>query len=101
MGIGTDNEGFEKIQDEARKVHHAKNEVYGGAWRSGGIPILTDQVLRKINKFLAVQKGIEEGEELRDTLIDLSNYALMLLQMLDEIGEKKFHHCPLCGKLVE
>lgn len=97
-----DNEDFESLLEEAKTLHHYKNKQYCGAWRKGGIPKVIDNLDRKLERYGAIiKKGILEGESVRDTLIDISIYSLMLIQLMDEEGTNTIHTCPFCGSLVD
>jgi hypothetical protein len=80
-------EQLKTIQSEALELFTRKNIDYGDAFAKYGTIGVLMRVEDKIQRSLSIIKnGItlinEEG--LRDTLIDLHNYAAMALMLLDE-----------------
>ena len=80
-------EQLKTIQSEALELFTRKNIDYGDAFAKYGTIGVLLRVEDKIQRSLSIIKnGItlinEEG--LRDTLIDLHNYAAMALMLLDE-----------------
>jgi hypothetical protein len=75
------------IQANAAIVFEKKNSDYGDAFAKHGIIGVLVRINDKINRALNVsKKGISlvEDESLRDTLLDLHNYAAMAAMLLDE-----------------
>lgn len=80
-------EQLELLHDEARKIFAKKNADYGDAFATHG----TIGVLVRINDKLARYTNITKNkleinvsdETLRDTLMDLHNYAIMAIMCLD------------------
>ena len=76
-----------KIQTEARELFKKKNTDYGDAFATyGPVGVLVrmgDKITRMQN---ITNNGISlvESEKLRDTLIDLHNYAAMAIMLIDE-----------------
>ena len=76
-----------KIQTEARERFKKKNTDYGDAFATyGPVGVLVrmgDKITRMQN---ITNNGINlvETEKLRDTLIDLHNYAAMAILLIDE-----------------
>ena len=76
-----------KIQTEARELFEKKNTDYGDAFATyGPVGVLVrmgDKITRMQN---ITNNGINlvETEKLRDTLIDLHNYAAMAILLIDE-----------------
>ncbi len=76
-----------KIQTEARELFKKKNTDYGDAFATyGPVGVLVrmgDKITRMQN---ITNNGINlvETEKLRDTLIDLHNYAAMAVLLIDE-----------------
>ena len=80
-----------KVQTEARYLFEKKNKDYGDAFASyGPVGVLVrmgDKITRMQN---ITNSGITlvESEKLRDTLIDLHNYAAMAILLIDEKDSK-------------
>ena len=83
---------FRQITDEMANIYEKKNADYGDSFgetylRLGLVSAVT-RIQDKCNRLcnLAVNKGRQrvEDESIRDTLIDLSNYAIMTLIELEE-----------------
>jgi len=82
---------LELIQDEAKELFRKKNQDYGDAFADYGTVGVLVRMGDKIRRYQSItNKGINlvEDEKLRDTLIDLHNYAAMGIMLIDE---KKFN----------
>ena len=84
---------FKEITDEMNALYERKNHDYGNSfsetYRKLGVISATTRMLDKMNRIVSlVTKDKQEvnDESLRDTLIDLANYAVMTIMELD--GEK-------------
>lgn len=81
-----------KIQYEALELFRAKNADYGDAFaRYGPIGVLV-RLGDKISRLQSItSSGINliESETIRDTLIDLHNYAAMAIMLIDEKETRK------------
>ena len=78
---------LEKIQNEAKELFSRKNADYGDAFMTYGIVGILVRLGDKIRRLQTITaKGINlvEDEKLRDTLIDLHNYAAMAIMLMDE-----------------
>ena len=78
---------FKKVQSECLELFTQKNHDYGDVFRENGPVGVVIRIGDKINRMKTVtNNGISlvDDETLRDTLKDLSNYALMALLLLDE-----------------
>ena len=83
---------FRQITDEMANIYEKKNADYGDSfgetYRRLGLVSAVTRIQDKCNRLcnLAVNKGRQrvEDESIRDTLIDLSNYAIMTLIELEE-----------------
>ena len=75
-------EQFENIQKNALDVFRRKNADYGDAFATYGLVGVLVRIGDKIQRALSVtDRGINlvEDETLKDTLLDLHNYAAMAL----------------------
>jgi hypothetical protein len=80
-------EQMETIQNEALELFKKKNTDYGDAFAKFGMIGVLMRIEDKIQRSLSITKnGINliNDESLRDTLLDLHNYAAMALMLLDE-----------------
>lgn len=75
-----------KIQDECLQVFKKKNADYGDAFAKYGTIGVIVRIGDKISRLSTISKNKIEvkDESLRDTLLDLHNYAAMALMCLDE-----------------
>lgn len=75
------------IQTEALELFKKKNTDYGDAFATYGTVGVIVRMGDKIQRLVSVSsKGVAlvDNESLRDTLIDLHNYAAMGIMLLDE-----------------
>lgn len=80
------------VQKEALELFRKKNTDYGDAFATYGTVGVIVRMGDKIQRLISVSnKGVAlvDSESLRDTLIDLHNYAAMGIMLLDENREKK------------
>ena len=80
-------EQLKRIQEEALELFAKKNADYGDAFAQFGIIGVLMRIEDKIQRSLSITKrGVQlvQDEGLKDTLIDLHNYAAMALMLLDE-----------------
>ena len=85
-------EEFRTITEEMVQLHARKNADYGDSfgetYRRLGLISAVTRIQDKCNRLcnLAVNKGGQQvkDESIRDTLIDMANYAIMTLIELDE-----------------
>lgn len=76
-----------KVQNEALELFKRKNADYGDAFANYGPIGVVVRLGDKIQRLNSVSKsGIHfvNTESLRDTLIDLHNYAAMAIMLIDE-----------------
>jgi hypothetical protein len=75
------------IQSEAKQLFEKKNQDYGDAFADYGPVGVLVRIGDKLKRFQNIHsKGIQlvNDEGVRDTLIDLHNYAAMAIMLLDE-----------------
>jgi hypothetical protein len=80
-------EQMTKIQDEALELFRKKNTDYGDAFATYGTIGVIVRLSDKIQRLISItNSGINliNSESLRDTLIDLHNYAAMGIMLIDE-----------------
>jgi hypothetical protein len=79
------------VQEEALSLFTKKNTDYGDAFATYGTVGVIVRMGDKIQRLISVtDKGVAlvDSESLRDTLIDLHNYAAMGVMLIDEQREK-------------
>lgn len=77
---------LDAIQKEAMELFKRKNADYGDAFASHGTVGVLVRMGDKISRLVSINKTsvtLVSKESLRDTLIDLHNYAAMAVMMLD------------------
>ena len=82
---------LKKVQDEGLKLFERKNRDYGDAFSTYGTVGVLVRIGDKIMRCQSINnKGVTlvDDERLRDTLIDLHNYAGMAVMLLDEQENK-------------
>jgi len=75
------------VQTEALELFRKKNTDYGDAFATYGTVGVIVRIGDKIQRLLSVSKkgiALVDNESLRDTLIDLHNYAAMGIMLIDE-----------------
>jgi len=80
-------EQMRNVQKEAIELFTKKNADYGDAFANFGTIGVLMRIQDKISRALSISKTgvvLVEDEKIRDTLIDLHNYAAMGLMLLDE-----------------
>jgi hypothetical protein len=80
-------EQMQKIQSEALQLFTKKNTDYGDAFAKYGVIGVFMRMEDKLQRCMSITKNgvnLVNDEGIRDTLIDLHNYAAMALMLLDE-----------------
>ena len=80
-------EQMETIQKEGLELFKKKNADYGDAFAKYGIIGVLMRIEDKIQRSLSITKNgvnLVKDENIRDTLLDLHNYAAMGLMLIDE-----------------
>jgi hypothetical protein len=75
------------IQHEALELFTKKNIDYGDAFAKYGVVGVLMRIEDKLQRSMSITKNgvnLINDETMRDTLIDLHNYAAMALMLLDE-----------------
>lgn len=80
---------LKQIQEEALELFARKNKDYGDAFATFGLIGVLVRIEDKIKRALTIQQNqiTLVDESIRDTLIDLHNYAAMALMLKDEDTE--------------
>lgn len=80
-------EQMKQIQSEALALFTKKNIDYGDAFAKYGVIGVLMRIEDKIQRSLSItKKGVNmvKDENIKDTLLDLHNYAAMALMLLEE-----------------
>lgn len=80
-------EQYNKVREEAFEIFKKKNTDYGDAFAdygSVGVIVRMGDKIRRMANITSTSIALVEDERLRDTLLDLANYAVMGLMLLDE-----------------
>ena len=92
---------FRKLQDEIYELFQKKNKDYGDAFKENGsigTLIRIKEKVGRLKNFIKIDsRGITYkerkpnvvDESLRDTLMDLNSYSLMMLMLLEEEKEEE------------
>lgn len=76
-----------QVQQAALELFKKKNADYGDAFAKFGVIGVLMRIEDKIQRSLSISKNeisLVDDEKIRDTLIDLHNYAAMAIMLLDE-----------------
>lgn len=80
-------EQMKKVQGEALTLFARKNADYGDAFANYGTIGVLMRIQDKISRALSITKNgitLVDDEKIKDTLIDLHNYAAMGVMLLEE-----------------
>ena len=75
------------VQQEAYELFQQKNTDYGDAFANPGpigVLVRLGDKIQRLQKITRTNVQLVKTESLRDTLIDLHNYAAMAVMLLDE-----------------
>lgn len=78
---------MKEIQQKCLSVFEKKNHDYGDAFAKYGLIGILVRMEDKINRAITLDKNnvsLVNEESMRDTLLDLHNYAAMGLMLMDE-----------------
>jgi len=78
---------MEQVQQEGLELFKKKNKDYGDAFAEYGPVGVLIRMGDKIKRLQSIEKNkitMIDDEQMRDTLIDLHNYAAMAIMLLDE-----------------
>jgi len=77
-------EQYKAVQKEAIELFQRKNKDYGDAFANYGPVGVIVRMGDKINRLSSATKNQVIKNCVRDTLIDLHNYAAMAIMLMDE-----------------
>ena len=80
-------EQFKKIRNDGLELFIKKNADYGDAFAKYGVVGVLMRIEDKIQRALSITKNgitLVNDEGIKDTLIDLHNYAGMALMLMEE-----------------
>ena len=80
-------EQMKKVQKEGLELFEKKNKDYGDAFAKYGTVGVLIRMEDKLQRSISISNsGINliNSESMRDTLLDLHNYAAMALMLMDE-----------------
>jgi hypothetical protein len=80
-------EQMQKVQTEALELFTKKNIDYGDAFAKYGVIGVLMRIEDKMQRAMSITKNcvnLVKDEGIRDTLLDLHNYAAMAIMLLDE-----------------
>jgi hypothetical protein len=81
-----------RVQKIGLELFTKKNKDYGDAFAKYGVIGVLMRIEDKIQRSMSITKNgvnLINDEGIRDTLIDLHNYAAMALMLLDEDGKSE------------
>lgn len=82
---------LQNIQNECKEIFEKKNKDYGDAFAQHGTVGVLVRISDKMSRFTNISKrGLEisvEDETLKDTLMDLHNYAAMAIMCMEDNTE--------------
>ena len=85
-------EEMQEIQKEAIHLFARKNRDYGDAFAEYGPVGVIVRMGDKIKRLVSISNSgvtLVDNESLRDTLIDLHNYAAMAIMTIDDSNQKE------------
>lgn len=80
------SQAFQQVMDEARELYIRKNADYGDSYKSHGSVGVIVRLADKVQRARRLHQNLShevKSESLRDTLMDLGNYALMTVIVID------------------
>jgi hypothetical protein len=80
-------EQMNRIQSEAFSLFTKKNIDYGDAFAKYGVIGVLMRIEDKLHRSMSITKNginLVNDEGMRDTLLDLHNYAAMAIMLMDE-----------------
>ena len=96
-------EQMKRVQKEGLELFTKKNRDYGDSFVNYGPVGVIVRMGDKINRLTSITKSgvtMVETESIRDTLIDLHNYAAMAIMLMDEKSTKPDKEEPNMSKTI-
>lgn len=90
-------EQMKNVQSEALDLFRKKNKDYGDAFANYGTIGVLVRLSDKISRAVSISNSsvtLVNDESLRDTLIDLHNYAAMAIMLVDEKSDQTINETP-------
>ena len=84
-------EKFKQVQNEGLQLFIKKNTDYGQSFSNFGLVGVIVRLQDKINRLINISNtniSLVKDETLKDTLLDLHNYAALALLLLDDDENK-------------
>lgn len=84
---------LQTVQEEARELFRKKNADYGDAFATYGtvgVLVRLGDKIKRLQSITVKSVSLVEDEKMRDTLIDLHNYAAMGIMLLDEVDNETY-----------
>jgi hypothetical protein len=97
-------EQMKRVQTEGLELFRKKNADYGDAFAKFGPVGVIVRMEDKIQRFVSITNSgvnLVNNESLRDTLIDLHNYAAMAIMLMDEKSNVDIDHDGETGLVME
>lgn len=94
---------METVQQNALEMFKKKNQDYGDAFAKFGVIGVLMRIEDKIQRSLSITKNgvnLVDDEGIRDTLMDLHNYAAMGVMLLDENKKRQTDFADIFTKKV-
>lgn len=88
----TREEQMKLVQSDALTLFKRKNKDYGDAFANFGTIGVLVRLSDKISRAVSISKSsvtLVKDESIRDTLIDLHNYAAMAIMLIDEKSDEE------------
>jgi hypothetical protein len=85
------NEQFARVQQEGADTFARKNRDYADSFAKHGVLGVIIRISDKIDRYVNIERtklSLVKDEAVRDTLMDLANYAHMAVLLLDEENEE-------------
>lgn len=85
--MATRTEQMIAVQTEGLELFKRKNKDYGDAFAKYGVIGVLMRIEDKIQRSMSITKNgvnLINDESIRDTLIDLHNYAAMAIMLMDD-----------------
>ena len=82
---------FKKVQNEGLELFIKKNHDYGNSFSNFGLVGVIVRLQDKINRLINISNtniSLVKDETLKDTLLDLHNYAALALLLYDDDENK-------------